>query len=116
MQYSIKEEGKFRYIEEGEGETLMLLHGFPASGKLWDGLAFQLSQDHTLLIPDIPGSGESRLDGESVSMEELATIVPAILNDAEIEHCVLAGHSMGGYISLAVAEAFPERLTARAAC
>src|SRR5436305_5534224 len=87
------------YRQYGQGPALMLLHGFPASGKLWDGLAFQLSQHYTLLIPDIPGSGDSRLDGESTTMEELATIVPAILNDAGIEQCILAGHSMGGYIS-----------------
>src|ERR1044072_6618555 len=82
------------YRRYGQGPALMLLHGFPASGILWDGLAFQLSQNNTLLIPDIPGSGESRLDGVSVNMNELDTIVPAILDDAEIEHCVLVGHSM----------------------
>lgn len=99
------------YRRYGQGPALMLLHGFPASGSLWDGLMPRLSQYYTLLIPDIPGSGSSKLDGEAISMEELATIVPVILDDAGIEKCVLAGHSMGGYISLAVAEAFPKRLS-----
>lgn len=89
----------------------MLLHGFPASGTLWEALITPLSQANTLLIPDIPGSGHSRLKGEGTSMEELATIVPAILDDARMDTCVLAGHSMGGYVSLAAAEAFPERLS-----
>jgi pimeloyl-ACP methyl ester carboxylesterase len=89
----------------------MLLHGFPASGELWDGVFFQLSQQFTVLIPDIPGAGNSRLEGEVATMEQLATIVPAILDDAGIERCVLAGHSMGGYISVAAAELFPERLS-----
>ena len=39
----------------------------------------QLSEQFTVLIPDIPGAGSSRLDGEAVSMEQLASIVPAIL-------------------------------------
>lgn len=94
----------------GEGPALMLLHGFPASGKLWDLVADSLSQQHTLLIPDIPGSGESRLGAPSPSIEDLATIVPAVLDDAGIRSCVLAGHSMGGYIALAAGEAFRGRL------
>jgi pimeloyl-ACP methyl ester carboxylesterase len=88
----------------------MLLHGFPASGKLWDGMYFQLSQQFTVLIPDIPGSGDSRLEGELVTMEQLATIVPAILDDAGIETCILAGHSMGGYVSVAAAQLYAERI------
>jgi pimeloyl-ACP methyl ester carboxylesterase len=99
------------YRRYGQGPALMLLHGFPASGKLWDGIYFQLSQQFTVLIPDIPGSGNSRLEGEVVTMEQLATIVPAILDHAEIDTCVLAGHSMGGYVSIAAAELYPERLS-----
>lgn len=99
------------YRRYGAGPALMLLHGFPASGNLWDGLAFHLSQRYTLLIPDIPGSGHSRLEGETITMEELATIVPAILDNAGMDKCILAGHSMGGYISLAAAAANPQRLS-----
>ncbi len=98
------------YRRVGSGPALMLLHGFPVSGSLWDDLIPALSKDHTLLIPDIPGSGESRLGAPDVSMEHLATIVPAILDDAGLDRCCLAGHSMGGYISLAAADGFEDRL------
>ena len=98
------------FRRSGEGPALMLLHGFPASGALWDDLLPTLAQKYTVIIPDIPGAGSSRLEGESVTMEQLATIVPAILNAADVERCVLAGHSMGGYISMAAAALFPERL------
>jgi pimeloyl-ACP methyl ester carboxylesterase len=50
------------YCRYGQGPALMLLHGFPSSGKLWNGIYFQLSQQFTVLIPDIPGSGSSRLE------------------------------------------------------
>ncbi len=99
------------YRRTGEGPALMLMHGFPASGSLWDGMAAGLSSNYTLLIPDLPGAGSSRLEGETVGMEDLATVVPAILDDAGIACCVLAGHSMGGYVSMAAAELFPQRLS-----
>jgi pimeloyl-ACP methyl ester carboxylesterase len=98
------------YRQYGQGPALMLLHGFPASGSVWDKMCFGLAQHLTVLIPDIPGSGSSKLDGEAVTMEQLASIVPAILDDARIAQCVLVGHSMGGYVGLAAAESFPDRL------
>jgi pimeloyl-ACP methyl ester carboxylesterase len=98
------------YRRYGAGPAIMLLHGFPASGSVWGAIVFHLSQSHTVLVPDIPGSGDSILDGEAVSIEELAAIVPAILDDAAIEKCTLAGHSMGGYISLAAAGLYGNRL------
>ncbi len=98
------------YRRYGSGPAIMLLHGFPASGSLWGEVVFHLARALTVLVPDIPGSGDSRLDGEAVSIESLATIVPAVLDDAGFDRCVLAGHSMGGYIALAAAALFPDRL------
>jgi pimeloyl-ACP methyl ester carboxylesterase len=98
------------YKRYGEGPAILLLHGFPASGSLWGETVFRLAQTNTVLVPDIPGTGESELEGEETTIEELATMVPAILDHAGIDVCTLAGHSMGGYISLAVAEHYPDRL------
>ena len=98
------------YSRFGSGPAIMLLHGFPASGILWKEIIPAFAESFTLFVPDIPGAGASRLVGEAVSMEELATIVPAILDNESIPQCILAGHSMGGYISLAAAKLFPERL------
>ena len=98
------------YQRYGTGPVIMLIHGFPASGSLWNKVAAPLSQAYTILVPDLPGTGNSRLDGEAVTMAELATIVPAILDDAGIDRCIVAGHSMGGYIGLAAAAQYPDRL------
>lgn len=101
---------KLSYKRYGTGPALMLLHGFPASGNLWSEVQFQLSQHTTLLIPDLPGTGGSDLKNDDTSMDELAHVVPEILDDAGISQCVVAGHSMGGYIALAAAGLFPDRL------
>ena len=96
------------YTIQGQGPAIMLLHGFPASGSLWDKIVPSLAQSHTVLVPDIPGTGNSPLDGEEVSLEELAVVRPTVLDHAGIERCTLVGHSMGGYISLAVAELYTD--------
>lgn len=101
---------RIAYKKQGSGPAVMLIHGFPASGILWDGVVPGLTQYFTVLVPDIPGSGESLPGNEAVSMDALSAIVPAILDDAGFEYCVLAGHSMGGYLALAAAALFPERL------
>ena len=99
------------YKRYGTGPAIMLIHGFPASGSLWSEVIAYLAQFLTVLVPDVPGTGESRLAGDAVTMEELATIVPAIFDDAGIAEGVVAGHSMGGYIALAAADLFRNRFT-----
>ncbi|MEO6832469.1 MAG: alpha/beta hydrolase [Chitinophagaceae bacterium] len=101
---------KISYSRSGAGSPLMLLHGFPLDGNIWSEIVENLSQNFTVLVPDLPGIGGSILDDKNTSIAELAEIVPAILEKEGLENCVLAGHSMGGYISLAVAALFPEKL------
>lgn len=98
------------YRRFGSGPAVMLIHGFPASGSLWRETALHLSQSCTVLLPDLPGTGDSTLEGEAITIEELASIMPAILDDAGIARCIAAGHSMGGYIALAAAGLYADRL------
>lgn len=98
------------YRKSGTGPAVLLLHGFPANGSLWTRVAAELAKHFTVLTPDIPGTGTSQLGKTAVSIEDLAAIVPAILDDAGVTTCVLAGHSMGGYVALAAWARFPERI------
>ena len=100
-----------------EGPTLVLLHGFAEDGSVWDELVNDLRQKHPkslvrILIPDLPGSGRSSPLAGETSMEELAESIAAILDAEKIAQAVLIGHSMGGYITLAFAEKYPDRLKA----
>lgn len=98
------------YRRLGSGPALMLLHGFPVNGSLWDEVSDRLRASCTLLIPDLPGTGTSELGKARVSIAQLGSIVPAILDDAGIRDCVLVGHSMGGYIGLAALANYRNRL------
>ncbi|RYZ55916.1 MAG: alpha/beta hydrolase [Sphingobacteriales bacterium] len=96
------------FRKSGEGPVVMLLHGFPSNGQLWEDTGNRLSSRFTVIIPDIPGSGSSTLDKEDVSLEDMAHALKEICVSAGIEKLVVVGHSMGGYISLAFHELFPD--------
>lgn len=104
--------GAFRnavYRDMGTGFPLMLVHGFPVDGSLWDYQAEWLKTRFRLLIPDLPGSGGSPLTPD-LSMESLAEFLHDILQQEGIAQCVLIGHSMGGYATLAFAAEYREML------
>ncbi len=103
--------GTLFYRDIGSGQPVLLLHGFAEDGAVWEAVSQGLSENVRLLIPDLPGSGRSSLLGET-TIESMATIVKEMLDREDIERCILIGHSMGGYIALAFAEAYPERLSA----
>lgn len=97
------------YRDAGSGEPLLLLHGFAEDGAIWTEVARRLTC--RLLIPDLPGSGRSTLT-PALSIEAMAMAIKELLDREGVERCILIGHSMGGYIALAFAELYPERLRA----
>lgn len=104
--------GTLYYRDEGSGEPLLLVHGFAEDGAIWDKVAAELRSDCRLLIPDLPGSGRSSLPANTMSMESMAAALKNLLDQEGIDRCVLIGHSMGGYITLAFAALYPERVKA----
>lgn len=95
----------------GKGKPVVLLHGFAEDGDVWSRQVEFLKDHFFLIIPDLPGSGRSELI-EDMSMEGMAETIHALLAEEKIEQCCMLGHSMGGYINLAFAEKYPEKLTA----
>ena len=97
------------YRKSGTGPAVVLLHGFPASGILWRNIWDELSVSYTVIVPDLPGSGNSPLNKET-DLSDMAEMVKAILDNEHIDKAVLAGHSMGGYVALAFARLYPARV------
>ncbi len=94
---------------EGEETPVVLLHGFCEDSRVWDEWLDFLPQRSYLRI-DLPGFGNSELL-ENLSIESMAEAVNAVLEHLNIKKCILTGHSMGGYVSLAFAEKYGEKLT-----
>lgn len=98
------------YQKTGTGPAVLLVHGFPANPMLWREVIPSLSREYTLLMPDffsVPGSWMK--DGYN-NMEGLAKSFFDILEHEHEREVVLVGHSMGGYMGLAFAGMYPERL------
>lgn len=101
---------KVSYSIQGKGRTLFLIHGFLGSKKLWDPLVKRLKKHFQVITVDLPGHGDSNSIGYVHSMEMMADMVSSILGANKIRKAILVGHSLGGYVSLAFAEKFPDKL------
>ncbi|MDN4164494.1 alpha/beta hydrolase [Cytophagales bacterium LB-30] len=99
------------YTEMGAGYPVVLLHGFCENKSMWETLQTELSADYRVICPDIPGFGDSPALKE-VSMESAAAALYDWLKAKDIFECIFIGHSLGGYITLAIEEAYPNFLKA----
>jgi pimeloyl-ACP methyl ester carboxylesterase len=104
---------QLHYRKVGVGAATLLIHGFGEDGNVFNQAIQHLPDQGTLLIPDLPGSGESEIwPAAEPSLNDFALALNAILEKEGIEKCKVMGHSMGGYIALAFAEQFPEKMVA----
>lgn len=97
------------YLDGGEGETLVLLHGIFAEKDHWVEFARPLTANHRVVALDIPGFGaSSRLQDHSYEYPDQVERLHAIVNELELDSLHLAGNSMGGTIAALYAMAYPE--------
>jgi 3-oxoadipate enol-lactonase len=101
---------KLHYEEQGSGIPLVLVHGFPLNRTIWEPVASMLKKHFRVVTPDLRGHGLSPVTAGAYSMRLLAADIAGLLDDLKLERVFLAGHSMGGYASLAFARAYPQRL------
>jgi pimeloyl-ACP methyl ester carboxylesterase len=94
------------YYSFGSGPAIVLIHGFPENADLWKEIWPALSQRFTVIVPDLPGVGDSTFV-PGMSMEDMAESVRTCLDAENIQQAVVVGHSMGGYTALAMADLYP---------
>lgn len=105
------DEGRINYSDTGRGPVIVLLHGYLETSEVWNGFAERLSLKFRVISVDLPGSGLSDVYGEVHSMEFMATAVKELLSSLKTGKVFMAGHSLGGYVTLAFLELFPELLS-----
>lgn len=98
------------YTTEGQGNTIVLMHGFMESLQIWEDFSFELSKNNRVVCIDLPGHGKSECIEEVHSMELFADVIKRVVDELEIPNFLLIGHSMGGYASLEFAGKYPEML------
>jgi abhydrolase domain-containing protein 6 len=100
------------YYEGGTGPTIVLLHGFAADKEVWLETAKLLTPHFHLIIPDLPGWGESSREPDaSYNVDAQAARLQAFVQTLGLQQFVLVGHSMGGAIAGAYAAEQPEHVT-----
>lgn len=102
---------KIYFSSKGSGKPLVLLHGFLESSKIWESYISELQKTRQVIVIDLPGHGQSGIIGKVHSMEVMADVVKTVLQHLRIEKAALVGHSMGGYVSLAFCELYPEMIS-----
>jgi len=98
------------YNIAGKGPAIVLLHGFLESGEIWKNFSRRLKESFMVITIDLPGHGHSNISGSLTSMDEMAEAVRYVLKSLGVNSCLMAGHSMGGYVTLAFAEKYQRLL------
>ncbi len=99
------------YERLGGGKPLMLIHGFPLEHVIWNDVVPLLQQDFDLILPDLRGFGQSTTTEDPHTLTDMADDLAGLLDALKIEQATLAGHSMGGYVALAFAKKYPQRVS-----
>lgn len=101
------------FDDQGHGRAVVMLHPFPFDGRAWgDNLQALIDAGHRVVTIDYPGFGDSPPPPAPVTIAGLAELVAGLLDRLGIQEVALAGLSMGGYVALAFAERWPQRLWA----
>lgn len=101
---------KISYTDSGEGTAIVLLHGFLENKKMWNDYVTLFSKNYRVITIDLLGHGESDCLGYIHSMEDNANVVNEVLKHLDIQKTIIVGHSMGGYVGLALAELHPDQI------
>lgn len=103
------------YYEGGQGPTIVLLHGFAADKNVWLKTAKLLTPHFHLIIPDLPGWGDSsQVPDASYNIDAQAGRLDAFVQTLHLQRFLLVGHSMGGAIAGVYASEHPEHVAALA--
>ena len=102
------------YEVHGSGPALILTHGYSATSQMWKGQIEPLAKNHTLILWDMRGHGQSDYPANPSAYSEELTVgdIDALLDKVGAKTAIVGGLSLGGYMSLAYYNKHPERVRA----
>ncbi len=99
------------YIDEGSGsETIIFIHGLGSYLPAWKKNIPELSKQYRCIAIDLPGYGKSSKNPHNGKMSFYAKVVSEFIDNLGLENVILAGHSMGGQISMVAAMHYPDKV------
>ena len=97
MPFAVKEDGKYRYIEEGSGENLVLLHGLFGALSNWDSVINKFKDNYRIIIPMLPIYD---MPFRKVGLDALVDHLEGFVNLRKLNNMNLMGNSLGGHVAL----------------
>ncbi len=102
---------QIKFTTKGKDNPLVLLHGFLEDKQIWRDFLELLSKDRQVITIDLLGHGKTGNIADVHSMEDMADSVIEVLNYLQIKKANFAGHSMGGYVIMALLKKYPEKIS-----
>ncbi|MHA8107841.1 alpha/beta fold hydrolase [Aquirufa sp. A-Brett2-W8] len=107
MDYLIKEEGEYQYIDEGQGETLLLLHGLFGALNNWEGVINHFKQHYRVIIPLMP---IHEMPIKEAGCEGLTEFIEGFVDYKALDKFTVIGNSLGGHVALIYTLRHPEKI------
>ena len=98
---------KLYYLTAGHGPTVILLHGYTQTSRMWKPIIPLLANKFTVIAPDLPGIGESEIPTSGLDMKTSAIRIHALAKSLGIEKASAVGHDIGLMVAYAYAAQFP---------
>ncbi len=117
MKRTIEDASEIEYDKFGKGTPLVLLHAFPLCSAMWSGQTEYLEKEFKVIAPNARGIGGTSAFRGAPSVDAMAHDVALLLADMNLaQPVIVCGLSMGGYVALAFARLYPQRLSALVLC
>jgi len=101
------EDVKLHYLAAGHGPTLILLHGYTQTSRMWRPIIPPLAEKFTVIAPDLPGIGDSAIPKDGLDMKTAAIRIHGLAKSLGIEKARVVGHDIGLMVAYAYAAQFP---------
>ena len=98
---------KLHYLTAGRGPTVILLHGYAETSRMWRSLIPLLAEKFTVIAPDLPGIGDSAIPPDKIDMKTSASRIHTLARSLDVEKARVVGHDIGLMVAYAYATQFP---------
>ena len=98
---------RLRYLIGGKGSPVVLLHGYAETGRMWAPVMPALAKQHTVIVPDLRGAGESSRPETGYDKKNMAADIHALTASLKLDPVVMVGHDIGLMVAYAYAAQFP---------
>jgi Predicted hydrolases or acyltransferases (alpha/beta hydrolase superfamily) len=98
---------QLHYMIAGHGPTVILLHGYAETSRMWKPIVPLLAEKFTVIAPDLPGIGDSSIPADQLDMKTSASRIHALARSLGVEKARVVGHDIGLMVAYAYATQFP---------